>query len=115
MSRGLGDVYKRQALSSIDWNKTAFEVHNLVRGLQTWPCAQTTLNNKNIKIHKTVLSDIKGGKAGKIIDNNKKLIVSCGDGRCVEILELQPDGKKRMDTKSFLAGNNVTVGTILGE
>ena len=104
-----------KALSSIDWNKTAFEVHNLVRGLQTWPCAQTTLNNKNIKIHKTVLSDIKGGKAGEIIDNNKKLIVSCGDRRCVEILELQPDGKKRMDTKSFLAGNNVTVGTILGE
>ena len=104
-----------KALSSIDWNKTAFEVHNLVRGLQTWPCAQTTLNNKNIKIHKTVLSDIKGGKAGEIIDNNKKLIVSCGDGKCVEILELQPDGKKRMDTKSFLAGNNVTVGTILGE
>ena len=104
-----------KALSSIDWNKTAFEVHNLVRGLQTWPCAQTTLNNKNIKIHKTVLSDIKGGKAGEIIDNNKKLIVSCGDGRCVEILELQPDGKKRMDTKSFLAGNKVTVGTILGE
>lgn len=104
-----------KAISSVDWNKTAFEVHNLVRGLQTWPCAQTTLNNKNIKIHKTVLSDIKGGKAGEIIDNNKKLIVSCGDGRCVEILELQPDGKKRMDTKSFLAGNNVTVGTILGE
>lgn len=63
-----------KALSSIDWNKTAFEVHNLVRGLQTWPCAQTTLNNKNIKIHKTVLSDIKGGKAGEIIDNNKSLL-----------------------------------------
>ena len=75
-----------KALSTIDWNKTAFEVHNLVRGLQTWPCAQTTLNNKNIKIHKTVLSDIKGGKAGEIIDNNKKLIVSCGDGKCVEFL-----------------------------
>ncbi len=102
-------------LSPIDWNKSAFEVHNLVRGLQNWPCAQTKLNGKNIKIHKTVLSDIKGGKAGEIIDSNKKLIVSCGDGKCVEILELQPDGKKRMDTKSFLAGNNVTVGTLLGE
>lgn len=102
-------------LSPIDWNKSAFEVHNLVRGLQTWPCAQTKLNGKNIKIHKTVLSDIIGGKAGEIIDSNKKLIVSCGDGKCVEILELQPDGKKRMDTKSFLAGNNVTVGTLLGE
>lgn len=102
-------------LSPIDWNKSAFEVHNLVRGLQTWPCAQTKLNGKNIKIHKTVLSDIIGGKAGEIIYSNKKLIVSCGDGKCVEILELQPDGKKRMDTKSFLAGNNVTVGTLLGE
>lgn len=102
-------------LSPIDWNKSAFEVHNLVRGLQTWPCAQTKLNGKNIKIHKTVLSDIKCAKAGEIIDSNKKLIVSCGDGKCVEILELQPDGKKRMDTKSFLAGNNVTVGALLGE
>ena len=102
-------------LSPIDWNKSAFEVHNLVRGLQTWPCAQTKLNGKNIKIHKTVLSDIIGGKAGEIIDSNKKLIVSCGDGKCVEILELQHDRKKRMDTKSFLAGNNVTVGTLLGE
>lgn len=104
-----------KALSPIDWNKSAYEVHNLVRGLQTWPCAQTKLNGKNVKIHKTVLSEIKGGKTGEIIDNNKKLIVSCGDGKCVEILELQPDGKKRMDTKSFLAGNDVPVGTILGE
>lgn len=104
-----------KALSPIDWNKSAYEVHNLVRGLQTWPCAQTTFNNKNIKIHKTVLSDLRGSKSGEIVDNNKKLIVSCGDGKCVEILELQPDGKKRMDTKSFLAGNNVPVGTILGE
>ncbi len=104
-----------KALSPIDWNKSAYEVHNLVRGLQTWPCAQTKLNGKNVKIHKTALSEIKGGKTGEIIDNNKKLIVSCGDGKCVEILELQPDGKKRMDTKSFLAGNDVPVGTILGE
>lgn len=104
-----------KALSPIDWNKSAYEVHNLVRGLQTWPCAQTKLYGKNVKIHKTVLSEIKGGKTGEIIDNNKKLIVSCGDGKCVEILELQPDGKKRMDTKSFLAGNDVPVGTILGE
>ncbi len=119
VSQGESDTSYAQkitkALSPIDWNKSAIEVHNLVRGLQTWPCAQTKLNNKNIKIHKTVLSNLKGGKAGEIIENNKKLIVSCGDGKCVKILELQPDGKKRMDIKAFLAGNNVPVGAVLGE
>ena len=104
-----------KALSPIDWNKSALEVHNLVRGLQTWPCAQTTLNGKNIKIHKTVLSDKMGNKSGEVIDNDKVLTVSCGDGKCFDILELQLDGKKRMDTKSFLMGNKVPKGTILGE
>ncbi len=104
-----------KALSPIDWNKSALEVHNLVRGLQTWPCAQTTLNSKNIKIHKTVLSDKTGSKSGEVIDNDKVLTVSCGDGKCIDILELQLDGKKRMDTKSFLMGNKVPKGTILGE
>ena len=56
-----------KALSPIDWNKSAVEVHNLVRGLQTWPCAQTKLNGKNIKIHKSVLTDITGAKAGEDI------------------------------------------------
>lgn len=104
-----------KTLSPIIWNKSALEVHNLVRGLQTWPCAQTVYNGKNIKIHKTELTDVKGGNPGEVIDNNKRLIVSCGDGNCVEILELQPDGKKRMDIKSFLAGNNIPVGSLLGE
>lgn len=104
-----------KALSPIDWNKSAVEVHNLVRGLQTWPCAQTKLNGKNIKIHKSVLTDITGAKAGEVIENNKKLIVSCGDGQCIEILEVQLDGKKRMDTKSFLMGNKIEIGALLGE
>lgn len=63
-----------KALSPIDWNKSAVEVHNLVRGLQTWPCAQTKLNGKNIKIHKSVLTDITGAKAGEVIENNKNLL-----------------------------------------
>ena len=104
-----------KADSHIDFSKSAFEVHNKVRGLQTWPCAATTLNGKTLKIHKTVHCDFSGGKAGEIVDNNKRIVVSCGDGKCLEILELQLDGKKRMDAKSFLSGNNIETGTILGE
>ena len=104
-----------KALSPIDWNKSAVEVHNLVRGLQTWPCAQTKLNGKNIKIHKSVLTDVTGAKAGEVIENNKKLIVSCGDENCIKILEVQKKKKKRMDTKSFLMGNKIEIGALLGE
>lgn len=99
----------------IDWNKSAEEIHNQVRGLQSWPVAITSVNGKNLKIHKTVKTSVKGNNAGKIVDNNKKLVVSCGDGNCLEILELQLDGKKRMDAKSFLLGNNIEIGTVLGE
>lgn len=104
-----------KTLSPIDWSKPAIEVHNQVRGLQTWPCASTVINGKTVKIHKTVLSDKTGNITGEIIDNNKVLTICCGDGKCVDILELQPDGKKRMDIKSFLAGNKLEITAVLGE
>lgn len=103
-----------KALSPIDWRKTAFEVHNQVRGLQTWPCAETKINGKTVKIHKTVLSAETGNKPGVVVDNKNTLTVCCGDGKCVEILALQPEGKKRMDIKSFLAGNKIEILTELG-
>jgi methionyl-tRNA formyltransferase len=102
-------------LSPIDWNKSAIEIHNQVRGLQSWPCATTVINGKSVKIHKTVLSNKVGNKAGLIVDNKNVITVCCGDGKCVDILELQPDGKKRMDVKSFLAGNKIEISTIIGE
>lgn len=103
-----------KSLSPIDWSKSAQEVHNLVRGLQTWPCAQTTINGKIVKIHKTVLSNLTGKHTGEIVNNKKVLTVCCGDGRCVDILELQPDGKKRMDASAYLLGNSLEIGSIIG-
>ncbi len=102
-------------LCPIDWNDSAANIHNKVRGLQTWPVAITTLNGKNLKIHKTKMVENACVTPGMIVDNNKKIIVSCGDGKCLEILELQYEGKKRMDTKSFLSGNKIEIGTVLGK
>lgn len=104
-----------KAMSPIDWSKPAASVHNQVRGLQSWPCAVTSLNGKILKIHKTVMSDKIGNMSGEIVDNNGVLTICCGDGRCVDILELQPEGKKKMDVKSFLAGNSAEKGVIIGE
>lgn len=104
-----------KSMCNIDWNNSAKDVHNQVRGLQTWPVAITTINGKNLKIHKTVHCDKKGSNAGQIVDINDNIVVCCGDGNCLEILEVQLEGKKRMETKAFLQGNKLQVGTILGE
>lgn len=102
-------------MSPIDWSKSAFEIHNQVRGLQTWPCADTVINGKKVKIHKTLLSELKGDGTGKIMNNKGVLTVTCGDGKCLDIVEIQPDGKKRMNIKSFLAGNTIEIGAVIGE
>lgn len=104
-----------KSMCGIDWSRTAFEIHNQIRGLQNWPVASTVLNGKNVKIHKSVLSSETGNEAGKIVNNKNVLTVSCGDGKCIDILEIQPDGKKKMDIKSFLAGNKIELNTIIGE
>lgn len=102
-------------MSPIDWTKSAFEIHNKVRGLYSWPGASTKLNGKTLKIHSTVLSDKKGNNIpGEIISASGSIIVACGDNSCVELKTIQLEGKKRMDAQSFLNGYPLENGTILG-
>ena len=98
-------------LSPIDWNLSAFEIHNKIRGLSPWPSANAKLCGKTLKIHKSVLTDDNGGNPGEIIKADKMLIVSCGDKKCIEIIELQAEGKKSMAAADYLRGNPVSVGT----
>ena len=98
---------------AIDFTQPADAVHNKVRGLQTWPVALASLNGKRIKIHKTIHVDFPcAAKAGEVVCSDKRLIVCCGDGNCLEILELQPEGKKRMSASAYLAGNPIKTGTL---
>lgn len=103
-------------MSAIDWNKSAFEIHNKIRGLYSWPGASTTLNGKTLKIHSAVLSDkTANNKVGEVVDSNGKLIVACGDGKCIELKTVQLEGKKRMEVSAFLNGYSVEKGTVLGQ
>ncbi len=100
-----------KSLCPIDWEQPNDKIHNQVRGLQTWPVAVTKLNDKELKIHSTVLCD-KNGAAGEIIDTNP-LTIACGSGSLI-IKELQLSGKKRMDSKSFMLGHPLKNGLKLG-
>ncbi len=92
-------------MSEIDLTKTAQQVHNKIRGLYSWPGAAVKVRGKKVKIHSSRIAQ-GSGKAGQVL-SLKPLIVACGEG-AVEILELQPEGKKRMDAASFVNGLHIT-------
>lgn len=103
-------------LCPIDFSKSAKEVHNHIRGLSPWPVATTVISGKKFKIHSSqVLTENFVGSFGEIVDNNNRLVCMCGDGKAIEILEIQAEGKRKTDTASFLRGHKVEKGTILGE
>lgn len=105
-----------KSLCPIDFSKSAQDVHNQIRGLSPWPVATTVINGKNYKIHSSkLLSEKYSGKAGEIVDNNNRLVCVCGDGKSIEISEIQAEGKRKTDVASFLRGHRIEIGTILGE
>lgn len=97
-------------LSPIDWNAPAREVHNKIRGLSPWPSATAVMDGKKVKIHKSILVDDAAKSAGEVVANGNRLVVSCGDGKCIEILNLQAEGKKAMSAADYMRGNSVNIG-----
>lgn len=94
----------------IDWNRSAVEIHNHVRGLSPYPAAWTEIEDESgktleCKIFSTALTDksCNGDSIGTLKIEGDRLFVATSDCR-IEILSLQPAGKKRMDTAAFLRG-----------
>jgi methionyl-tRNA formyltransferase len=87
----------------IDWTKPAEEIHNLVRGLSPVPCAYFFHNDKKIKVYKTKVIGKENSIPGKVNQFKKNLFVECGIDE-LEILNLQLEGRKRMNAEEFLRG-----------
>ena len=110
-----------KSLCPIDFTKSAFEVHNKIRGLNPWPSCYTGLQGKMLKIWDADIVDaeqqaaeqIEKGRCGQIvlIDKNR-LWIQTGDG-CLSVQSLQLAGKKRMNIADFLRGMQIDCGTIL--
>lgn len=99
-------------LSAIDWQKSALQIHNQIRGLYPWPGASAVLNGKTLKIHSAKLLGKTEGEPGEVVFNDHRLCVACGDGNAVELLVIQAPGKKAMPVTDYLRGNPVVLGTI---
>jgi len=90
-------------ICKIDWNKSAEEIHNLIRGLSPFPGAYFSFNNKVIKIFKTEIVKDANLKPFEFHQTKSEFIIGCGMD-ALRILEIQQEGKKRMGTEEFLRG-----------
>lgn len=90
----------------IDWSQSAQNIYNLVRGLNPWPVAYTTLKQENVKIWWGQPSEQNYSQPiGTVVELKvDRLIVQTGDKQAFEITELQPAGKKKMSAEEFLRG-----------
>ena len=99
-----------KTMSPLDFTKSAQHLHNQVRGLIPWPCATMELNGAIVKVYRTAVGEETASAPGSIVEANKKgIAVACGDGKLLRILELQPQGGKRMAAAAYLAGHPIPV------
>lgn len=108
-------------MGNLDFTKDAVTLERLIRGLNPWPSAYTVLDGKMLKVYcaevlsKEDAGNLSDGIPGTIIDVDKKsFTVRCGEG-ALRILNLQLEGKKRMDTAAFLLGYKIEIGMKVGE
>lgn len=87
---------------ALDFSRPAKELMDQIRGVSPWPSAYAYLDGKMVKIHKAVLLPDQAGEPG-VIQAGKRLIVGCAAGS-LELLEVQPEGGKRMRGEDFLRG-----------
>lgn len=98
----------------INWTDGAIEIDRKIRAFNPWPGTYGLLDGKIVKIKRAKVDINKRSekKIGEIFEENKELLVKCGQNSLV-ILELQLEGKKAMDSQSFLAGHQDIIGKII--
>lgn len=105
-----------KTLARIDWEQSAIEINNRVRGFNPWPITHTTLNGESLKVYEGfVLENTEGSdlSVGSIVKMDKRgIVVQTGKDYFV-ITELQLGSNKRMTAQAFLLGKTIDLGTKL--
>lgn len=98
----------------IDWTRSAHEVANRVRGFEPWPGAYTTFRDQLLHVRRARVAVGEPARPGTLDVRGGALLAACGEG-WLEIVELQPEGKKRQTAREFINGRQPRAGEILGE
>ena len=106
-----------KAEGPIDWSLSARVIHNRVRGLQPWPMASTTIHGLRCLIHRTALTG-RGTDAspGTIVEaGGDTLAIAAGDASVLEVIVIQPEGRRAMSAREFLSGRALRPGISVGD
>ncbi|MGD0799247.1 MAG: methionyl-tRNA formyltransferase [Acidobacteriaceae bacterium] len=98
---------------AIDFSRTAQQTFDRWRGFQPWPGAWTMLRGRKLIVHR--MKRVGGScAAGEMHVDGERLMVGCGDGSALDLLDVQMEGKRRMGAAEFLRGFQVRPGERLG-
>lgn len=92
-----------RAFCEITGGLTMVEAHNKIRGLSPYPGAWIATDQGTIKLYKSKITERPAGEKEGLFVENRRLLLNCSDG-CLEILELQPEGKPRMSSGDYING-----------
>jgi methionyl-tRNA formyltransferase len=95
----------------LDWGRPSRELHNRIRGLHPWPHAHTTIAGQRLLVLRSVpvTAPLRGAPGEILKAVGDELIVATGDG-ALRLIELQPEGRRAMSAREFLAGRRVAAG-----
>lgn len=98
---------------AIDWSLSAVAVHNLVRGLQPWPMVSIRIDGTRCVLHRArVSAERTSAPPGTIVEGSGgRLAIATGNGGVVDVLSIQPEGRRVMAAPEFLAGHRIRAGT----
>lgn len=98
----------------LDFSKPATTLYNLIRGLNSYPCATTRYKDAPFKVYAAKVADSAKGAIGEIVAvSSEGMLVKCGEGALL-LTEVQFAGKKRMPVSEYIKGNKIETGVILG-
>ena len=97
----------------IDFNRSAADISNRLRGFQPWPGAFTKFRGRNLQVW-SARPATESIPRGGIHMADDQLLVGCGQSTALELLEVQPEGKKRMAARDFIHGYRPHDGEPLG-
>jgi len=102
-----------KAEGAVEWSLPAERIHNLVRGLQPWPLVSGRIGGARVLIHRTELTPaVSPDGPGTIVRAEpERFEIVAGDGRVLRVLTIQPEGRRAMSAREFLAGRLIGPGT----
>ncbi len=101
-------------MALIDFNMSAENVFNLIRGFNPWAIAYTIIGDKRLKVFAAEKIGSVNGKAGQVVSSDGTLTVAFGDGNGLKFTDVQLEGSKRMSATEMLKGRPIGKGTVLG-